>query len=98
MQIGARAAHLDAAPAVAFEVDRALSGATVRAIRARVGVPAGVSADDVRAYFEANRARYDTPERYQIARILCRTRDEGGDGARRGEGRSHAQDLRRPRP
>jgi peptidyl-prolyl cis-trans isomerase C len=31
---------------------------------------------DVRAYYDRNRARYDAPERYQIWRILCPTREE----------------------
>jgi peptidyl-prolyl cis-trans isomerase C len=29
--------------------------------------------DEVRRYYEENRARYDAPERYQIWRILCKT-------------------------
>jgi peptidyl-prolyl cis-trans isomerase C len=76
VEIAARGARLDAQPAVAFAEDRVLSGATVRALRKRVGVPASVTDDDVHAYFEANRGRYEAPERYQIWRILCRTRDE----------------------
>lgn len=72
----ARDARLQDRPAVALSVDRVLSGATVRAIQARVGDAAAVPPDEVRAYFSANRDRYDAPERYQIARILCRTRDE----------------------
>jgi peptidyl-prolyl cis-trans isomerase C len=76
VEVAARDARLQDKPAVAFAIDRVLSGATVRAIRARVGVASAVSADEVHAYFDANRARYDSPERTQIARILCRTRDE----------------------
>jgi len=33
----------------------------------------------VQAYYDANRDRYDTPERYQIWRILCKTEDEAKD-------------------
>jgi peptidyl-prolyl cis-trans isomerase C len=76
VEVAARDARLEDAPSVRLEVDRVLSGATVRAIRARVGVPASVSPDDVRAYFEAHRARYDAPARYRVSRILCKTRDE----------------------
>jgi peptidyl-prolyl cis-trans isomerase C len=76
VELAARDARLDAQPGVAFAEDRVLSGATVRALRQRVGDPSSVSDDDVRAYFDANRARYESPERYQIGRILCRTRDE----------------------
>jgi parvulin-like peptidyl-prolyl isomerase len=32
--------------------------------------------DDVRAYYERNRARYDAPARYEVWRILCKTIDE----------------------
>jgi peptidyl-prolyl cis-trans isomerase C len=76
VEAAARSDRLAEKPAVALAVDRVLSGATVRAVRARVGSPSTVAADEVRAYYEANRARYDAPERYKVARVLCRTRDE----------------------
>ncbi len=63
-------------PGTAFAVERARSQATLRAIRDRVGKASAISEADVEAYYEANRARYDTPERYQIWRILCKTREE----------------------
>ncbi len=76
VEAAARSDRLAEKPAVALAVDRVLSGATVRAVRARVGSPSAVAADEVHAYFEANRARYDAPERYRVARVLCRTREE----------------------
>jgi peptidyl-prolyl cis-trans isomerase C len=76
VEIAARDTRIDSRPGVALAEDRVLSGATVRALRKRVGVPSAVSDDEVRAYFDANRARFEAPERYQIWRILCATRDE----------------------
>jgi peptidyl-prolyl cis-trans isomerase C len=48
----------------------------MRALRARVGAPSSVSMEDVQAYYDKNKARYDAPERYQIWRISCATKDE----------------------
>jgi peptidyl-prolyl cis-trans isomerase C len=48
----------------------------VRAIRARLGPESSIPMEDVEAYYDANRSRYDTPERTQIWRILCKTKDE----------------------
>ena len=63
-------------PAVSHAIERAQSSATVRAIRSGLGPAADIAMDDVRAYYERNRARYDAPERVRISRILCKTRDE----------------------
>ncbi len=63
-------------PRTARELERVLSTATIRAIRARIGPAAAIPLDDVRTYYDDNRARYDAPERYQLWRILCKTRDE----------------------
>jgi peptidyl-prolyl cis-trans isomerase C len=76
LSLGAQAARLDGQPAVARALDRAASGATVRAIRDGLGPAAAISIADVRAYYERNRARYDAPARYQLWRILCKTSDE----------------------
>jgi peptidyl-prolyl cis-trans isomerase C len=50
--------------------------ATIRALRARAGAPSAVSAEYVRAYYDANRSRYHAEERIAVWRILCPTRDE----------------------
>jgi peptidyl-prolyl cis-trans isomerase C len=55
---------------------RALSSATMRAARERVGKASDISMDEVNKYYEENRSHFDTPERYGIWRILCRTREE----------------------
>jgi peptidyl-prolyl cis-trans isomerase C len=72
----AQSLDLASKPPVAYEVERARSAATVRAIRARVGPASSIPMDDVERYYETNRARYDAPARYQLWRILCKTRDE----------------------
>ncbi len=63
-------------PATTYALDRALSGATVRALRARAGVPAAVSDADAQAYYDSNRARFESPARYRLSRILCATNDD----------------------
>jgi peptidyl-prolyl cis-trans isomerase C len=74
--LGAQAEKLDQRQPTSYAVERARSQATVRAIRARIGPESAIPLEDVQRYYDANRARYDTPERYQIWRILCKTREE----------------------
>jgi peptidyl-prolyl cis-trans isomerase C len=74
--LGAQAQKLATQPRPAYDIERALSSAALRAIRDRVGPAAAIPMEDVQRYYDENRARYDTPERYQIWRILCKTRDE----------------------
>jgi peptidyl-prolyl cis-trans isomerase C len=58
------------------EVDRVLSRATIRALRDRLGPASAIPMADVQKYYDENRERYDTPERYQLWRILCKTRED----------------------
>jgi peptidyl-prolyl cis-trans isomerase C len=74
--LGAADQKLDQTPPTSFEVERAVSSATLRSIRAKLGPESAIPMSDVQAYYDANRDRYDTPERYQIWRILCKTEDE----------------------
>jgi peptidyl-prolyl cis-trans isomerase C len=76
MALGAEDQHLDQDPAVAYNIERTLSNATVRATRASVGLASAIPADEVKAYFEANKERFDMPERINVFRILCASRDE----------------------
>ncbi len=55
---------------------RALSNATLRALRERLGRASDISMDEVKKYYDANRSHYDSPERIAIWRILCRSREE----------------------
>jgi hypothetical protein len=76
LSVGTEASRLDAQPAVERAIDRADTTATVRAVRSALGPASDISMDDVRAYYERNRSRYDAPARYQVWRILCKTSDE----------------------
>jgi peptidyl-prolyl cis-trans isomerase C len=77
--LGAAEQKLDQTVPTSFEVERAISSATLRAIRQKLGPESAIAQADVQAYYDANRDRYDTPERYQIWRILCKTEDEAKD-------------------
>jgi peptidyl-prolyl cis-trans isomerase C len=68
--------HLDAHYPASELVKRKYADSVLRAIRADLGPAAAISMDDVRAYYEENKSRYDTPERYNVWRILCKTREE----------------------
>jgi peptidyl-prolyl cis-trans isomerase C len=68
--------HVEEQPPTSYFVERARSGATVRAIRRRVDEDAAIGMDEVRSYYQANLAHFETPERIQIWRILCKTREE----------------------
>lgn len=76
LEMAAARDDLERLPATAYALERARAMATVRALRARLGDPSTVSSDEVRSYYDANRARYESEERVRIWRILCPTRDE----------------------
>ena len=76
LSAGAEGARLGDRPPASYALERARSGAVVRAIRERIGPAARIPEEEVRSYYERNRARYETPERILLWRILCRTRDE----------------------
>jgi peptidyl-prolyl cis-trans isomerase C len=76
LALGASDAKIADDPAVSYAVERALSSATIRAIRASAGQASTIPMTEVEAYYEQNRDRYDSPERLQVWRILCKTRDE----------------------
>jgi peptidyl-prolyl cis-trans isomerase C len=73
---GAQGLDLGDKPPAAYEIERARSAATIRAIRTRIGPASSIPMEEVEQYFQTNRARYDAPTRYQLWRILCKTRDE----------------------
>ncbi len=76
LSLGAEADGLSQKLPSAYAVDRARSSATIRAIRARIGPASSIPMEEVRGFYEANRARYESPERIQIWRILCATSEE----------------------
>jgi peptidyl-prolyl cis-trans isomerase C len=73
---GAAARHVDKQVPTRFDLDRARAEATLRALRTRLGPPESVLMDDVNAFYEKNKPHYDAPERYQLWRITCGTKDE----------------------
>jgi peptidyl-prolyl cis-trans isomerase C len=74
--LGAAAEHLDSQLPTSYALEKVRSQSVVRAIRSRLGPEASVPMADVEKYYADNRGRYDTPERYQIWRILCKTKEE----------------------
>ncbi len=74
--LGAGARHLDDKVPTRFDLDRVRADATLRALRARLGPASAIPMDEVRKYYDAHKARYDAPERYNVYRILCATREE----------------------
>jgi peptidyl-prolyl cis-trans isomerase C len=72
----AEARHLDKRPPTDNAVARADANATLRAVRSGMGAANEIPMDDVRKYYDKNRSRFDTPERYLVWRILCATREE----------------------
>jgi peptidyl-prolyl cis-trans isomerase C len=66
----AEAKKLDQQPAVQDRIREALRQAMSEALRAETLVKKPVMPEDVRAYFEANKSRFNTPRRIRIWRIL----------------------------
>ncbi len=57
-------------------LERALSSATLRKSRSAYPSAAAIPMEDVRRYYDENRSRFDSPERINLWRILCKTREE----------------------
>jgi peptidyl-prolyl cis-trans isomerase C len=57
-------------------LERALSGVTLRKNRIAYASAAAIPMADVQQYYDANRTRFDSPERMNLWRILCKTREE----------------------
>jgi peptidyl-prolyl cis-trans isomerase C len=74
--MGAEAQKLGDQQPTSYALERVRSQSTVRAIRVRIGPESAIPLEDVQKYYDENRARYDTPERLQIWRILCKTKEE----------------------
>jgi peptidyl-prolyl cis-trans isomerase C len=74
--VGAGSERLAEKPPAAYQIERARSAATIRAVRAQVGPATSIPMEDVRHFYDENRAHYDAPERYQVWRILCKTQED----------------------
>jgi peptidyl-prolyl cis-trans isomerase C len=74
---GAEERKLDETLPTKHQLQRARSTATLRALRSgELKSPAAIPIEDVKKYYEENRSRFDSPERVNLWRILCKTRDE----------------------
>ena len=73
---GAELRGLDKQPPTTQLIERALSGYALRSVRTQLPSSSAIPADDVKKYYEDNRTRFDAPERINIWRILCKTREE----------------------
>ncbi|MDC3953539.1 peptidyl-prolyl cis-trans isomerase [Polyangium jinanense] len=76
---GAEAAKMRELPEVAERVRSVLRNAIVSQIRAEVAAQGGVTDEEVRAYYDANRDKYHAPSRVAIWRILVATREQALD-------------------
>ncbi|MDF2693297.1 MAG: Foldase protein PrsA precursor [Labilithrix sp.] len=74
---GAEQRKLDDALPTKHQLQRARSTATLRALRSGdLKSPASIPMEDVKKYYDENRSRFDSPERVNLWRILCKTRGE----------------------
>lgn len=74
---GAEQRKLDESLPTKHQLQRARSTATLRALRAGdLKSPASIPLEDVKKYYDENRSRFDSPERVNLWRILCKTHDE----------------------
>ena len=76
LELGAEQKKLVSRPEVSYDLDRTRADATLRAVRAKVGPASSIPEADARKYYDENKARYDAPERINIWRIPCKTREE----------------------
>jgi peptidyl-prolyl cis-trans isomerase C len=73
---GAEERKLDMALPTKHQLLRAKSTATLRAVRSPFKSPSAIPLEDVTRYYDENRSRFDSPERVNLWRILCKTREE----------------------
>jgi peptidyl-prolyl cis-trans isomerase C len=68
--------HVDQDVVVANNVKRAEANAAMRVGKTQVAPISSITSDEVRAFYSENKARFDTPTRYGIWRILCAKRED----------------------
>ncbi|CAN5757541.1 N/A [soil metagenome] len=73
---GAESRHLDAKIPTRFDLDRVRAQSTLRAVRTQNGSAQAVTDADAKAYYDAKKNQYDSPERLNLWRIVCATREE----------------------
>jgi len=73
---GATERKLDKEQPWQHQLQRVLSSATLRKLHADLPGPNAVPMEDVKKFYDENRTRFDSPERLNVWRILCKTKDE----------------------
>jgi peptidyl-prolyl cis-trans isomerase C len=61
------------------QLQRARASATLRALRAKAPAPNALPAEEVQRFYDENRSRFETPERINVWRILCKTSNEAAE-------------------
>ncbi len=77
--LAAEKLHLADQMPTSNKVLRTLGGADTRMMIQRLRPAGAISIDEIRRYYDANRSKYDTPERMYVYRILCPTRKAAED-------------------
>jgi peptidyl-prolyl cis-trans isomerase C len=76
LSAGAEKQRVDKEIVVQNSILRALANATLRVEKNKVGNPSAIPMDEVRKYYDENKAKFDSPLRYSVWRILCAKREE----------------------
>jgi peptidyl-prolyl cis-trans isomerase C len=76
LEAGAEERKLDAALPTRMQLLRAKSSAALRAVRGKITSPAAIPAEDVAKYYDSHRSHFESPERVNLWRILCKSSDE----------------------
>jgi peptidyl-prolyl cis-trans isomerase C len=75
-ELGAENRKLQTQYPTSYDADRTKADATLRSMHVQVGTAAQIPVEEVRKYFDEHKALYDAPERYNIWRILVKTKEE----------------------
>ena len=76
---GAEDRHLEKQAPASYQIERALSNATLRASHGGIPNATSIPAADVQKYYDDNRSRFDSPERVNLWRILVKTQAEADE-------------------
>lgn len=75
-ELGAENRKLQTQYPTSYDADRTKADATLRAMHVQVGTAQSIPVEEVRKYFDDHKALYDAPERYNLWRILVKTKEE----------------------
>jgi peptidyl-prolyl cis-trans isomerase C len=76
LAIEAEKQHLGESVIVRHNIERALADASLRITKAKVGPPEAIPMEEIRKYYADNLAKFNTPARFAVWRILCATRED----------------------